>query len=97
MLRLLLFIDELLNIYLVLLFVSAVLSWLIVFNVVNTRHPVVSIVGDFLYRITEPLLKPIRNRLPNFGGIDVSFIVLFLFIVFIRVVIIGNLEDSLRY
>jgi YggT family protein len=97
MLRLLLFIDELLNIYLVLLFVSAVLSWLIVFNVVNTRHPVVSIVGDFLYRITEPLLKPIRNRLPNFGGIDVSFIVLFLIIVFIRVVIIGNLEDSLRY
>jgi YggT family protein len=97
MLRLLLFIDELLNIYLVLLFVSAVLSWLIVFNVVNTRHPVVSIVGDFLYRITEPLLKPIRNRLPNFGGIDISFIVLFLIIVFIRVVIIGNLEDSLRY
>ncbi|HLK82746.1 MAG TPA: YggT family protein [Xanthobacteraceae bacterium] len=97
MLRLLLFIDDLLYIYLVLLFVSAVLSWLIVFNVVNTRHPVVSIVGDFLYRITEPLLKPIRNLLPNFGGIDVSFIILFLIIVFIRVVIIGNLEDSLRY
>jgi len=97
MLRLLLFIDDLLYIYLVLLFVSAVLSWLIVFNVVNTRHPVVSIVGDFLYRITEPFLKPIRNLLPNFGGIDVSFIILFLIIVFIRVVIIGNLEDSLRY
>jgi YggT family protein len=97
MLRLLLFIDDLLYIYLVLLFISAVLSWLIVFNVVNTRHPVVSIVGDFLYRITEPLLKPIRNLLPNFGGIDVSFIILFLIIVFIRVVIIGNLEDSLRY
>ena len=96
MLRLLLFIDELLYIYLVLLFISAVLSWLVVFNVVNTRHPVVSIVGDFLYRITEPLLKPIRNLLPNFGGIDVSFIILFLIIVFIRVVIIGNLEDSLR-
>jgi YggT family protein len=97
MLRLLMFIDELLYIYLVLLFISAVLSWLVVFNVVNTRHPVVSIVGDFLYRITEPLLRPIRNRLPNVGGIDVSFIVLFLIIVFIRVVIIGNLEDSLRY
>jgi YggT family protein len=96
MLRLLLFIDDILYIYLVLLFISAVLSWLVVFNVVNTRHPVVSIVGDFLYRITEPLLRPIRNMLPNFGGIDVSFIVLFLIIVFIRVVIIGNLEDSLR-
>ena len=90
------FIDDILYIYLVLLFISAVLSWLVVFNVVNTRHPVVSIVGDFLYRITEPLLRPIRNMLPNFGGIDVSFIVLFLIIVFIRVVIIGNLEDSLR-
>jgi YggT family protein len=96
MLRLLLLFDELLNIYLVLLFASAVLSWLIVFHVVNTRHPLVSMVGGFLYRITEPLLKPIRNRLPNFGGIDVSFIVLFLIIVFIQVVIIGNLEDSLR-
>lgn len=97
MLRLLMFIDDLLYIYLVLLFVSAVLSWLVVFNVVNTRHPVISIIGDFLYRITEPLLRPIRNLLPNFGGIDVSFIILFLAIVFVRVVIIGNLEDSLRY
>jgi YggT family protein len=96
MLRLLMLFDELLSIYLVLLFLSAVLSWLIVFNVVNTRHPLVSMVGGFFYRITEPLLKPIRNRLPNFGGIDVSFIVLFLIIVFIQVVIIGNLEDSLR-
>ena len=97
MLRFLVFIDELLYLYLVLLFISAVLSWLLVFNVVNTRHPVVSIVGDFLYRITEPLLKPIRNLLPNFGGIDVSFIILFLIIVFIRMVIIGNLEDSLSH
>ncbi len=97
MIRLLLFIDELLNIYLILLFASAVLSWLIVFNVVNTRHPVVSIVGDFLYRITEPLLKPIRNLLPNFGGIDVSFIILFLIIWFIKAVVIGNLIDALRY
>ena len=80
MLRLLLFIDELLNIYLVLLFVSAVLSWLIVFNVVNTRHPVVSIVGDFLYRITEPLLRPIRQFVPSLGGLDISPVILLLII-----------------
>jgi YggT family protein len=97
MVRLLLFIDELLNIYLILLFASAVLSWLVVFNVVNTRHPVVSIVGDFLYRITEPLLKPIRNRVPNLGGIDVSFIILFVIIWFIKAVVIGNLIDLIRY
>jgi YggT family protein len=97
MVRLLLFVDELLNIYLILLFASAVLSWLVVFNVVNTRHPVVSIVGDFLYRVTEPLLKPIRNLVPNFGGIDVSFIVLFVIIWFIKAVVIGNLIDLIRY
>jgi YggT family protein len=97
MVRLLLFVDELLNIYLILLFASAVLSWLVVFNVVNTRHPVVSIVGDFLYRITEPLLKPIRNRVPNLGGIDVSFIILFVIIWFIKAVVIGNLIDLIRY
>ena len=96
MLRLLQFIDWVLGFYLFLLIVAAVLSWLVVFNVVNTRHPLVSIIGDFLYRITEPLLRPIRRRLPNFGAIDVSFIILFLIVVFIRVVVIGNLEDIVR-
>jgi YggT family protein len=97
MLRLLLFINELLNLYLVLLFVSAILSWLVVFNVVNTRNPVVSIIGDFLYRITEPLLKPIRRYVPNVGGLDLSFLVLILIIWFIQQVVIGNLVDHLRY
>jgi YggT family protein len=90
-------IDLALQLYIWIVIAMAIFSWLVAFNVVNTRSPVVAMIGDFLYRITEPLLKPIRNRLPNFGGIDVSFIVLFLIIVFIRVVIIGNLEDSLRY
>jgi YggT family protein len=97
MLRLLLFINELLNIYLILLFVSAVLSWLVVFNVVNTRHPVVSIIGDILYRITEPVLKPIRRYVPNVGGLDVSFLVLIVIIWFLQQVIIGNIVDHLRY
>jgi YggT family protein len=97
MLRLLLFINELLNIYLILLFVSAILSWLVVFNVVNTRHPVVSIIGDILYRITEPVLKPIRRYVPNVGGLDVSFLVLIVIIWFIQQVVIGNLADLLRY
>jgi YggT family protein len=68
------------------------LSWLVVFNVVNTRNPVVSMIGEFLYRITEPVLQPIRKRLPNFGGIDISFIVVILIIYFIQFVIIGNLR-----
>ena len=94
MLELLRFIDFVLELYIYVLFAAAVLSWLIVFNVVNTRHQAVAIISDFLYRITEPLLQPIRKRLPNFGGIDISFIVLILIIIFIRVVVIPNLAKA---
>lgn len=67
--------------------VQAVLSWLIAFNVLNTRNQFVSTVWDMLYRITEPLLRPIRNMLPNLGGIDISPIILLLGIFFIKRVI----------
>ncbi len=80
MLELIRFIDFLLELYMYVLFAAAILSWLIVFNVVNTRNHVVAMIADFLYRVTEPLLQPIRKRLPNFGGIDISFIVLILII-----------------
>jgi YggT family protein len=77
-------IDIALEIYIWLLIAAAVLSWLIAFNVVNTRNQAVAMVGDFLYRITEPALRPIRNILPNLGGIDISPIILILIIIFIR-------------
>ena len=80
--------DTLINIYIWLLIGSAVLSWLIAFNVVNTRNPIVHSVGDFLYRVTEPLLRPIRNMLPNLGGIDVSPVILILIILFLENVIV---------
>jgi YggT family protein len=54
---------------------SAILSWLVAFNVVNTRNPVVQTIGDVLARITEPLLAPIRRFVPNLGGLDVSPVV----------------------
>ena len=66
---------------------AAIFSWLVAFHVVNTRNQVVGMIGEFLYRITEPVLRPIRNLLPNLGGIDVSPVVLFLIIIFIRYVI----------
>ena len=94
MLRLLYFVDFLLNLYIFILIAQAILSWLIVFNVVNTRSPVVSMIGEFLYRITEPVLRPIRQLLPNFGGIDISPLVLILIIYFIQIVIIGNLREA---
>ena len=73
-----------LQIYVWLLIAAAVLSWLIAFNVVNTRNQFVSTVGEFLYRITEPALRPIRNMMPNLGGIDISPVILILIIIFIR-------------
>ena len=76
-----------LQLYIWVVIAAAIFSWLVAFNVVNTRSPVVSMIGDFLYRITEPALRPIRNMLPNLGGIDVSPVILFLIIVFIRYVI----------
>ena len=76
-----------LNIYTWLLIASAVLSWLVAFNVVNTRNDVVRTVWGFLYRVTEPVLRPIRNMLPNLGGIDVSPIIVLLIIFFIQRVI----------
>jgi YggT family protein len=77
-----------LQIYVWLLIASAVLSWLIAFNVVNTRNQFVAMVWDSLYRITEPALRPIRDRLPNMGGIDISPIILLLIIFFIQSVIV---------
>jgi YggT family protein len=77
-----------LQLYVWLLIASAVLSWLIAFNVVNMRNQFVSAVAEFLYRITEPLLRPIRSFLPNLGGIDLSPIVLILIIFLIERIIL---------
>jgi YggT family protein len=64
---------------------SAVFSWLHAFNVVNTRNAFVAAVGEFLYRATEPALRPIRRFLPNLGGIDISPIILLLALIFLEV------------
>lgn len=76
-----------LDLYVWLLIASAILSWLVAFNVVNTRNQFVAAVAEFLYRITEPLLAPIRNFLPSLGGLDISPIILILIIMFIERVI----------
>jgi YggT family protein len=74
---------------------SAVLSWLVAFNVVNTNNRVVVMIGDTLYRLTEPALRPIRNILPNLGGIDISPVILILLLLFVRdVVLLGWLAPA---
>lgn len=77
-------ISTLIDIYIWILIAAAVLSWLVAFNVVNTRNPIVNAIGEFLYRITEPALRPIRAMLPNLGGIDISPVILIIGLLFLR-------------
>ncbi len=84
MVSLLLLIDSVIEIYIWLLIIQVALSWLIAFNVLNTSNRFVYMVGDFLYRVTEPALGPIRRVLPSLGGIDLSPVVLILGLWFVR-------------
>lgn len=84
MTSLLILIDSVITLYIWIIVASAILSWLIAFNVVNTGNRIVAVIADTLYRLTEPALRPIRSILPNLGGIDVSPVVLILGLIFIR-------------
>jgi YggT family protein len=77
-----------LQLYIYIIIAAAIFSWLIAFNVINPRNQVVAVVWEFLYRITEPALRPIRAFMPNLGGLDVSPIILWLIIILIERVII---------
>ena len=94
MIELLAFISYLLTLYVYILIAAAVLSWLIAFNVVNTRNNIVAMIGNFLYRITDPVLRPIRNVMPDLGGIDISPVSVILVIIFIQSVIIPNIAKA---
>src|SRR3984957_10387065 len=85
----------LIRIYIWLLIGQAILSWLLAFGVINRYNRAVSVIGDFLYRVTEPALRPIRAVLPNFGGIDISPVILILPLYFIRILIDEDLAPYL--
>ncbi len=80
-------IDIVLNLYMWCLIATAILSWLAYGGVLNTRNKFVYAVSDFLYRITEPALRPIRRVVPYVGGIDLSPLVLILLIHLLRMLI----------
>ena len=84
-----------LDLYWWIIIASAVFSWLYAFNVVNPRNQVVSTIGNFLFRITEPTLRPIRRFLPDLGGIDISPIILLLLIFFIRQFLITTVAPAI--
>jgi len=77
-----------LDLYVWVVIASAILSWLVAFNVVNSRNQVVNTIGQALYNLTEPVLRPIRRFMPNLGGLDISAIVLILMIFLAQSVII---------
>jgi YggT family protein len=84
-----------LDLYWWIIIASAVFSWLYAFNVVNPRNQVVSTIGNALFRITEPALRPIRRFLPDLGGIDISPIILLLVIFFIRQFLITTVAPAI--
>ena len=76
-----------LQLYVYVIIAAAILSWLVAFNVVNRYNDVVRSIWTLVTALTEPLLRPIRNAIPNLGGIDISPVILLLLIFFIQRVI----------
>jgi YggT family protein len=66
---------------------AAIVQTLLSFNVLDGRNRIVWTIADFLYRVTEPALRPVRNRLPNLGGIDLSPLVVLLLITAISIAV----------
>ncbi len=83
------------DIYWWLIIASAIFSWLYAFNVVNPRNQFVGSIGNALYRITEPALRPIRRVLPDLGGIDISPIILLLILFFVRQFILTTIAPAI--
>ncbi len=71
---------------------TIIFSWLLAFGVINTYNHAVRTIGDVLARLTEPVLKPIRRYMPDFGPVDLSPIVLWLIIIFLKMVDVRLME-----
>ena len=80
---------QVLDLYMWAVIIGVILSWLVAFNVVNTSNRFIFMVGDFLHRITEPALRPIRRTIPNLGGIDISPVILIILLIFAQRLAIG--------
>ena len=80
----LMLIDRIIDLYVWVIIVSAVLSWLVAFDVVNMRNRFVYLVGDTLNRLTEPVYRPVRRFLPDMGGLDLSPLIVILGLWFLR-------------
>ena len=79
--------DSIITIYLWIIIINAILSWLVAFNVLNTQNKFVFSLLDATYKLTDPALNKIRRFIPMFGSIDISPIILILLLMFLRNII----------
>jgi len=79
-----LLVDSVINIYIWLIIINVILSWLVAFNILNTQNRFVFAVLNATHQLTDPVLNKIRRFIPNLGSIDISPIVLILLLIFIR-------------
>ena len=91
----LILLDSIVSIYIWILIINAILSWLIAFNILTTSNRLVYSLLDVSYKMTDPLLRPIRNFLPNLGGIDISPVVLILILMFLRNLVFEYLAPTM--
>ena len=87
--------DSLISIYLWVIIINALLSWLVAFNILNTQNRFVFSVLDTTYKLTDPILNKIRRFVPTFGSVDISPIILILGLVFLRNLVFEIFEPSL--
>ena len=87
--------DNIITIYLCIIIINAILSWLVAFNVLNTQNRFVFSVLDVTYKLTDPALNKIRRFIPTFGSIDISPVVLILILMFLRNIIFEIFVPSL--
>ena len=79
--------DSMITIYLWIIIINAILSWLVAFNVLNTQNRFVFSILDTTYKLTDPALSKIRRFIPMFGSIDISPVILILILIFLRNII----------
>ena len=87
--------DSIITIYLWIIIINAILSWLVAFNILNTQNRFVFSVLDATYKLTDPALNKIRRFIPTFGSIDISPVILILFLMFLRNIIFEIFAPSL--
>ena len=87
--------DSIITIYLWIIIINALLSWLVAFNILNTQNRFVFSVLDATYKLTDPVLNKIRRFVPTFGSIDISPILLILALMFLRNLVFEIFAPSL--